>query len=323
MPRAIRFQHTGGPDVLELRDVEPRAPGAGEALVEQRAVGVNFIDTYHRSGAYPVELPSGLGVEAAGVVTAVGPGVTEVSVGMRVAYAGGVPGAYADERVVPAERLVPLPDELDDERAAAVMLKGMTVEALIHRAVSVQSEDTVLLHAAAGGVGLLACQWLSSQGVRVLATVGNEDKAALARANGAAETIVTGREDFVARVQQLTSGRGVRVAYDGVGRDTVPGSLECLESRGTLVVFGNASGTPDPIDVGALAKRSLFVTRPVLFHYIASRSELLASAGRVFAALESGKLRVHVGQRFSLSTAAHAHGALESRRTTGATVLYP
>jgi NADPH2:quinone reductase len=323
MPRAIRIERTGGPDVLELVDFDTPAPGPGEALISQRVIGVNFIDTYHRSGLYPLPLPSGLGVEAAGVVEAVGPDVSNLEVGTRVAYAGGPPGAYAEKRVLPADRLVALPDEIDDEQAAAVLLKGMTVEALIQRVAPVRSGDTVLLHAAAGGVGLLACQWLSSLGVRVIATVGSDAKAALVRKNGAAEVIVTGREDFVERVKALTSGRGVRIVYDGVGQATVPGSLECLEQRGILALFGNASGKPEPIDVGILAKASLSVARPVLFHYIATREELVQSANAVFAALRDGRIHVHIGQRFPLSEAVWAHTALEARSTVGATLLLP
>jgi NADPH2:quinone reductase len=322
MPRAIRIERTGAPDVLELVEFDTPSPGPGEALISQRVIGVNFIDTYHRSGLYPLPLPSGVGVEAAGVVEAIGPGV-ELELGTRVAYAGGPPGAYAEKRVLPADRLVTLPDEIDDEQGAAVLLKGMTVEALIRRVAPVRSGDTVLVHAAAGGVGLLACQWLSSLGVRVIASVGSDAKAALVRKNGAAEVIVTGREDFVERVKGLTSGRGVRVVYDGVGRDTVPGSLECLEPRGTLAVFGNASGKPEPIDVGILAKASLSVTRPVLFHFIATRDELVESANAVFAALREQRIQVHIGQRFPLSEAVWAHTALEARSTVGATLLLP
>jgi NADPH2:quinone reductase len=323
MPRAIRFDRTGGPEVLQLAELASEAPGPGQVQIRQRAIGVNFIDVYHRSGLYAVPgLPSGLGGEAAGVVTAVGPDVTEFKPGDRVGYGGSAPGAYAEERVLPADRLVPLPDGISDELGAAILLKGMTVECLVERTVPVRAGDTALVHAAAGGVGLLLCQWLSNRGVRVIGTVGTEQKAELARAHGADE-IVIGHDDFVARVRALTGGRGVRVAYDGIGRTTVPGSLECLALRGALVAYGNASGKPEPIDLLTLAKSSLFVTRPVLFHYIAERSELLASARAVFDAALSGLLRVHIGQRFALGDAAEAHRALESRKTTGATVLLP
>ncbi|MDQ2646756.1 MAG: quinone oxidoreductase [Myxococcota bacterium] len=323
MPRAIRFDRTGGPEVLYLAEVGSEAPGPGQVQIRQRAIGVNFIDVYHRNGLYAVPgLPSGLGNEAAGVVTAVGPGVSEFKPGDRVGYGGSAPGAYAEQRVMPADRLVPLPEGISDELAAAILLKGMTVEALVERTVPVRSGDTVLVHAAAGGVGLLLCQWLSNRGVRVIGTVSTEQKAELALAHGADE-IVIGHDDFVARVRELTGGRGVRIAYDSIGRTTVPGSIECLAVRGALIAYGNASGKPEPIDVLTLAKGSLFVTRPVLFHYIAERSELLASARAVFDGVLSGVLRVHIGQRFALADAAKAHGALESRRTSGATVLLP
>ncbi len=323
MPRAIRFDRTGGPEVMYLAEVGSEAPGPGQVQIRQRAIGVNFIDVYHRNGLYAVPgLPSGLGNEAAGVVTAVGPGVSEFKPGDRVGYGGSAPGAYAEQRVMPADRLVPLPEGISDELAAAILLKGMTVEALVERTVPVRSGDTVLVHAAAGGVGLLLCQWLSNRGVRVIGTVSTEQKAELALAHGADE-IVIGHDDFVARVRELTGGRGVRIAYDSIGRTTVPGSHECLAVRGALIAYGNASGKPEPIDVLTLAKGSLFVTRPVLFHYIAERSELLASARAVFDGVLSGVLRVHIGQRFALADAAKAHGALESRRTSGATVLLP
>lgn len=323
MPRAIRIHRTGGPEVLQFEDVPSETPGPGQALIRQRMIGVNFIDTYHRSGLYPVpSLPSGIGVEAAGVVEAVGPSVTNVKPGERVAYVGSPPGAYAEQRCLPAERLISLPDSVDDEQAAATLMKAMTVEVLM-RAFPVRAGDTVLVHAAAGGVGLLACQWLSSLGVRVLGSAGSAEKAELARKNGAAETIVYTRENFVERVQALTEGRGVRVVYDGVGRATVPGSLACLASRGALVVYGNASGKPDPIDVQDLAKKSLFVTRPVLHHYIATREELGSISARVLEALSRGILASHVGQRFALADAAQAHTTLEARATTGATLLLP
>jgi len=309
--------------VLALTELPTEAPGPGQVRISQRAIGVNFIDIYHRSGLYPVPgLPSGLGGEASGVVTEVGRGVTDFAPGDRVGYCISAPGAYAEERVLPAERLVPLPDGISDEVCAAILLKGMTVEALVERTLPVSSGDTALVHAAAGGVGLLLCQWLASRGVRVIGVVGTEGKGELARAHGADE-IVVGSDDFVGRVRALTSGRGVRVAYDSVGRATLPGSLACLAVRGGLVAFGNASGMPDPIDVPALAKSSLFVTRPMLFHYIAERSELLASARAVFEAVLSKRLRVHIGQRYPLSDAARAHAALEARETAGASVLLP
>jgi NADPH:quinone reductase len=323
MSTAIRMHSTGGPEVLSTEEIAVGEPGPTEVRVRQRAVGVNFIDTYHRTGLYPLELPSGIGVEAAGVVVAAGREVTDLTIGSRVAYAGGSPGAYADERVVAADRVVPLPDDIELETAAAVLLKGMTVEVLIRRVYTVKPGDDVLFHAAAGGVGLLACQWLRALGARVLACVGSDEKAALAREHGAQETIVTTREDFVERVRSLTDGRGVRVVYDSVGKATLPRSLDCLSPRGMLVSFGNASGKPDAVDPLALGKGSLFLTRPVLFHYTHARNELLESANAVFDMVRRGSVRVRIGQRFELTEARQAHEALEARRTTGSTLLIP
>jgi len=261
-------------------------------------------------------------MEAVGVVERVGPGVEGVTPGQRVAYVAGPPGSYADERVMPVERLVPLPDDIDDETVAAVLLKGMSVEALIRRVYPVRPGQRVLLHAAAGGFGLLACQWLAHLGASVIATVGSDEKAALVRDYGARDVIVYTREDFVARVRELTQGRGVPVVYDSVGKATLAGSLDCLERRGTLVLFGNASGQPAPLDLQLLAtKGSLYVTRPVVFDYVATREELLASAREVFDRVRDGTLRVRIGQRFDLAEVVAAHRALESRRTTGSTVL--
>jgi NADPH:quinone reductase len=290
--------------------------------VRHTAVGVNFIDTYHRTGLYPLpELPHALGMEAAGVVEAVGEGVTELAAGDRVAYVHG-PGAYAEARNVPAERLVPLPDPIAEETAAAMMLKGMTVEYLVRRAYPVQPGDTVLLHAAAGGVGLIACQWLRHLGATVIGTVGSEAKAELARAHGCHHPIVYTRDDFVARVRALTAGEGVPVVYDSVGRATFPASLDCLRPRGTFVGFGNASGKPGPFDMGILAQKgSLYLTRPTLFTYTRTRAELLESAGALFDVVRQGVVRVEVRQRWPLAQAAEAHRALEARATTGSTVL--
>jgi NADPH2:quinone reductase len=322
--RAIRIHRTGDPSVLQLEDVDVPDPGPGEALIDQRAIGVNYIDTYHRSGLYPLPaLPSGIGVEAAGVVLRIGPGVEEVTPGQRVAYVG-PPGAYAERRVVASARLVPLPDALDDQTAAAVLLKGMTVEALIRRVFPVQAGQAVLFHAAAGGVGLLACQWLARLGARVIATVGSEEKAELVRSHGASEVIVYTREDFPARVADLTSGAGVPVVFDSVGKSTFQGSLACLSRRGTLVCFGNASGKPEAFDIQQLASRgSLSLTRPVLFDYIATRDELLASARALFEVLGDGSIRAQIGQRFALDEAVRAHQALEARSTTGSSLLLP
>ena len=325
MTRAVRIHEIGGPEVLRLDEVKVGAPGPGQARVRHVAVGVNFIDTYHRSGLYPLPaLPHGLGVEAAGVVEAVGQGVTEVQVGQRVAYAAGPPGACAEARLMVADRLVPLPDEIGDEAAAAMLLKGMTVEYLIRRTFPVQAGMTVLWHAAAGGVGLIACQWLAALGVRVIGTVGSDDKAELARAHGCAHTIVYTRQDVVAEVRNLTDGRGVPVVYDAVGRDTFEASLGCLQRRGMLVGFGNASGAPGAFDPLALARGgSLFLTRPTLFDYTASRADLLGSAAALFAVVQSGAVQVEVKQRWAMAQVADCHRALEGRRTVGASVLLP
>lgn len=311
--------------MLELGSTVVPEPGPGEVLLEQRAIGINYIDTYHRSGLYPLPaLPSGIGVEAAGIVLRVGPGVSEVTPGQRVAYGSGPPGAYAESRVVAAARLVPLPDSVDDQTAAAVLLKGMTVEALIRRVFPVQPGQSVLLHAAAGGVGLLACQWLARLGARVIATVGSDEKAALVREHGASEVIISTREDFPTRVRELTSGAGVPVVFDSVGKSTFDGSLACLARRGTLVCFGNASGKPAPLEVQRLATQgSVYLTRPVLYDYIATREELLASARALFEVLADGSVRVRIGQRFALDQAVSAHEALEARATTGSSLLLP
>jgi NADPH2:quinone reductase len=322
---AIRIHETGGPEVLRWEHCKPPALRPDQALVEHRAVGVNYIDTYHRSGLYKLPaLPAGIGVEAAGIVRSVGSEVRDVAPGDRVAYVSRTPGAYAEFGVQEAARLVRLPAALDFETAAAVLLKGMTAETLIRRVYPVKAGQTVLLHAAAGGVGIIACQWLRELGARVLATVGSDEKAELARAHGAAETIVYSREDFVARVRELTAGAGVPVVFDSVGKATLARSLECLSPRGTLVTFGNASGNPDAVEVSSLAAHgSLFLTRPVLFDYIASRDELLACANAVFEVVARGNVEVRVGQRFALADAKLAHEALESRKTSGSTLLIP
>ncbi len=325
MPKAIRIHRTGGPEVLSLDTVEVGDPGPGEALVEHTAIGINYIDVYHRSGLYGLpSLPHGIGMEAAGTVRAVGEGVTEVRPGDRVGYASGPPGAYAELRRIRADRLIPLPRDVDDATAAAILLQGMTVEYLIGRTFKVQPGMTVLWHAAAGGVGLLACQWLRHRGVRVIGTVSSDAKAELARANGCAETIIYTREDFVARVRELTEGRGVPVVYDSVGKLTFTGSLECLARRGTFVGFGNASGMPEPFNPMLLAQKgSLYMTRPVLFDYIAERDELLASARAVFEAVRGGALVPTVRQTWPLDQAERAHRALEARTTEGSSLLVP
>jgi NADPH2:quinone reductase len=325
MEQAVVVEHTGGPEVLSLREHELPPPGPGEVRVRHTAIGVNFLDTYHRSGLYPLpSLPHGIGTEAAGVVEAVGAEVREVAVGRRVAYAGGAPGAYATARNLPARLLVPLPGGVSDEQAAAVLLKGMTVEYLVQRTFKVTRGATVLWHAAAGGVGLLACQWLADVGAVVIGTVSTDDKAARARAHGCAHAIVYTREDFVARVRELTGGEGVPVVYDAVGKDTFLRSLECLRGRGLLVSFGNASGPAPPIDPLLLSRKgSLYLTRPALFDYVASREELLASAAAVLDRVARGVLRLQVDRRARLHEVGDVHRALESRQTSGSCILLP
>jgi len=324
MTRTIRIHATGGPEALQLDDVPLPAPGPGEALVRHSAIGVNFIDTYHRSGLYPLPLPSGIGSEAAGVVEAVGPGVTDVAVGQRVAYSGGAPGSYAEARVIAADRLVPLPAAVSDRDAAALMLKGLTVQYLFRQTFPLKGGETILFHAAAGGVGLIACQWARALGVRMIGTVSSDEKAALARAHGCAETIVYTREDFVARVKALTGGAGVPVVYDSIGKDTFPASLDCLAPRGLFVSFGNSSGPVAAFNLGLLAQKgSLFATRPTLMGYAAKRADLLAMADELFSMVAAGKVKADVRQTFPLAAAADAHRALESRATTGATLLIP
>ena len=323
---AIKIRTTGGPDVMRLEPVGVGPPGPGEVLLRQTAIGVNFIDIYHRSGLYPTgELPSGLGREAVGVVEAVGPKVTQFEPGDRVGYAGGPIGSYSTWRVMDAELLVPLPDELSGEVAASALLKGMTAEFLIHRAFPVESGMTVLFHAAAGGVGHIACQWLRHIGARVIGTVSSESKASFARAHGCHEVIQYGREeDLVSQVHTLTRGRGVSVVFDGVGRDTLHASLASLKRRGTLVLFGNASGRPQALDVLELSRHgSLYLTRPTLSDYTTTSAELRASATALFDALTSGKIEVEVGCRWALADAKKAHRALEARETVGSTVLKP
>lgn len=324
MPHAIRFHETGGPDVLRWESVTVPAPGPGELHIRNRAVGLNFIDTYHRSGLYPVQLPSGLGLEGAGEVLAVGPGVTGFAPGDRIAYASGPLGAYAEERLLPAEKAVRLPPAIAFETAAAMMLQGLTAQYLLRRTYRVQPGDAVLIHAAAGGVGLLAGQWAKHLGATVIGTAGSADKAALARAHGYDHVILYREEDFVARVRALTGGAGVAVVYDGVGKDTFMGSLDCLRPLGTMVSYGNASGPVPAIEPLLLSQKgSLFLTRPTLMHYTATRADLLAAAAELFEVVEQGVVRVEVNQTYPLAEAARAHRDLESRRTTGSTVLLP
>jgi NADPH2:quinone reductase len=321
---AIRFAQTGGPEVLQWQAVEVGDPGPGEARVVHKAVGLNYIDTYHRSGLYPLPLPSGLGLEAAGVVEAIGPGVADIAVGDRVAYSGGPVGAYAQARVMPADRLVRLPDAISFEQGAAMMLQGMTAQYLLRRTYRVQPGDTILIHAAAGGVGLIVCQWAKALGATVIGTVGSDAKAELARAHGCDHAIVYTREKFADRVREITGGEGLPVVYDSIGKDTFMDSLACLRPLGMMVNFGSASGPVPPFDIGVLARMgSLFLTRPTLFTYAAKRSDLLAMAGELFDVVSSGKVKIDINQRYALADAAQAHRDLEGRRTTGSTILLP
>ncbi|MBC7780017.1 MAG: quinone oxidoreductase [Proteobacteria bacterium] len=322
--KAIRIDHVGGPEVMRWEEVPLGAPAPDAVLLRHHAVGLNYIDVYHRNGMYPQPLPCGLGLEGAGVVEAVGAEVTELAVGDRVAYAGGPTGAYAEARLMPAAKLVKLPGAISFEQGAAMMLQGMTAEYLLKRTFAVQSGQTILWHAAAGGVGLIACQWAKALGATVIGTVGSDEKAELARRHGCDHVIVYSRENFVERVKEITAGRGVPVVYDSVGKDTWPQSLDCLQPRGMMVSFGNASGPVPPVDSGALASRgSLYFTRPTLFTYNATRAELVASANDLFEVMTNGQVKVEIKQRYALADAADAHRDLEARRTTGSTVLIP
>ena len=321
MTHAIRVHHTGGPEVLEWQEVEVGGPGPGEVRLRQEAVGLNFIDVYHRTGLYPQELPFTPGVEGAGVVEAVGPDVRDLKVGDRVAYGGPI-GSYAEQRLIPADRLVKLPDSISSEQAAAAMLQGMTAHMLLRSVHRVEAGETILVHAAAGGVGLIMCQWAKALGATVIGTVGSDQKAELARAHGCDHPIVYTRQDFVAEVDRITGGAKVPVVYDGVGRDTFMRSLDCLAMRGLMASFGNASGAVEPIEPNLLAfKGSLFLTRPTLYHYTLDRADLERAARDLFDVIGSGKVRIEIGQRFALRDAAEAHLALEGRKTTGSTVL--
>lgn len=324
MVKAIRVHEAGGPEVMKFESVDPGALGRGEARVRHRAIGLNFIDVYFRSGVYPApSLPFTPGNEGAGEVVAVGDGVTHVKPGDRVAYVGPL-GSYAEERIVPADRLVELPANIADATAAAIMLKGMTVQYLLRRTFKVGPGHTVLFHAAAGGVGLMAGQWAKSLGARVIGTAGGPDKVGLARAHGYDEVIDYRATDFVSAVKDITKGEGVDVVYDSVGKDTFPGSLDCLKPLGLFVTFGNASGKVPPVDPGMLAaKGSLFMTRPTLFTYIAKRADLEATAAELFAVVGDGTVKVDINQRYALADAAEAHRDLESRKTTGASILLP
>lgn len=325
MPNAIRIHEHGGPEVMQWESVEVGEPGPGEIRLRHTAAGLNFIDVYFRTGLYPVpSLPCILGKEGAGVVEAVGEGVTDLEVGDRVAYVNAPLGSYAEERLYPAEHAVPLPDGIDDRTAAAIMLKGMTAQYLLHQTRPVKAGETILFHAVAGGVGLIACQWAKHIGATVIGTVGSREKAELARAHGCDHPIVYTEEDFVERVHEITGGKGVPVVYDSVGQATFMRSLDCLQPRGHIVSFGQSSGSVEPLDIGILAQKgSLTLTRPSLFHYTETRDDLMRCAGAVFDVVASGAVRIEIGQTFPLADAARAHRALENRETRGATVLLP
>lgn len=321
MPHAIRIHSVGGPEVMKWESVEVGNPGPGELRVKHTAVGLNYIDTYHRTGAYPIPMPFTLGMEGAGLVDAIGANVTGFSVGDRVAYANPI-GSYCEVRLMPAERAVKIPAGVTDQQAASMMLKGMTAQYLLKRTYAVQPGDTILVHAAAGGVGLILCQWGRHLGATVIGTVGDEAKAELARAHGAHHTILYRKEDWVAKVSEITGGKKCRVAYDGVGKDTFLKSLDCLQPFGLCALYGAASGKPDSLDTGILAgKGSLYVTRPTLFTYTASRDDLVRSANDLFDVVGKGIVKINVNQTYALKDAAQAHADLESRKTTGSTVF--
>ncbi|MBJ7313264.1 quinone oxidoreductase family protein [Rugamonas sp. CCM 8940] len=324
MTKVVRMNRVGGPEVMELVEVALGAPGPGEAQVRHAAIGLNYIDVYFRSGLYPQPLPAGLGLEGAGVVEAVGEGVSHVKVGDRVAYAGRPNGAYAQARNMPADVLLVLPAAIDFETGAAMMLQGLTVQYLFHRTVALKAGDTVLFHAAAGGVGLIACQWAKVMGVTLIGTVGSDEKGALALAHGASHVINYNRENFVERVRELTGGKGVSVVYDSIGKDTFIGSLDCLAPLGMMVSFGNASGPVPEFSLQELNSRgSLFITRPSLMSYMAKREELEASAASLFGVVASGEVKIEVRQRYNLDQVALAHTELEARKTTGSSILLP
>ncbi|WP_096702565.1 quinone oxidoreductase [Magnetospirillum sp. 15-1] len=321
---AIRIHQPGGPEVMVWEEVEVGAPGPGQVLLRHSAVGLNFIDVYHRTGLYPAPLPFTPGLEGAGVVEAAGDGVTEFRPGDRVAYANPPLGAYAEARLMPADRLVKLPDGIAEPKAAAMMLQGMTAQYLLRRTYRVQKGDTILVHAAAGGVGLLVCQWARHLGATVIGTVGSEEKAELAKAHGCDHPILYKSEDFVARVREITNGEGVPVVYDSVGKDTFLKSLDCLRPLGMMVSFGQSSGKVEPLDTGLLAaKGSLFLTRPSLMAYTAKRADLVASANELFEVVQKGVVKVEVNQTYALMDAPQAHRDLEDRKTTGSTLLLP
>jgi NADPH2:quinone reductase len=323
MPYAVRIHEVGGPENLRWEEVDVGAPGPGQVRVHNTAIGLNYVDTYQRSGLYPMPLPFTLGSEGAGVVEAVGPKVKDLKVGDRVAYSGPL-GAYGEVVMRPADRMVKIPAGVDDKTAAAMMLKGLTTQYLVRRTYRVKKGDTILMHAAAGGVGLILCQWAKALGATVIGTVGSDDKVALAKKAGCRHVIVTSKENFVERVKAITKGKGVPVVYDGVGKDTFMGSLDCLSPLGVMVSFGNASGPVPPFNAAILAQKgSLFLTRPTLNTYCAAREDLVKAARDLFSVVKSGKVKISVNQTYPLREAAQAHRDLESRKTTGSTVLVP
>jgi NADPH:quinone reductase len=325
LPKAIRIYEQGPPEVMKWEDVELPPPGAGEVRMRHEVAGLNYIDTYHRSGVYKMPLPTGIGSEAAGVVEAVGDGVSEFKPGDRVCYASGTPlqpvASYSEARNIPAARLVKIPDGINSDTVAAMMLKGMTVSYLIKRTYPVKSGETVVFHAAAGGVGLIACQWLKALGVTTIATAGSDEKCELAKAHGAHYCINYKKEDFAARVKEITGGKGVPVVFDGVGKDTFDKSLECLSMYGMMVSFGNASGSVPPVNIAAQLKGHLYLTRPSLQPYTAARQDLLTLASDLFDVVKAGKVKIDINQRYPVKDAVQAHKDLESRKTTGSTVL--
>jgi NADPH2:quinone reductase len=324
MARTVVIEQPGGPEALMLADRPVGDPGPGEIRIRHHAIGLNFIDIYQRSGLYPLAMPAALGMEAAGIVEATGEGVTHLRPGDRAAYAANPPGAYSDVRVMPAAQVVPLPDGIAFDTAAAMMLKGMTVQYLFRRTTPLKAGDTVLFHAAAGGVGLIACQWARADGITLIATAGSDDKCALALAHGATHAVNYRTQDFVARVRELTGGKGVDAVMDSVGRDTFDGSLDCLKPLGMMMLFGAASGPVPPLDLQVLARKgSLKITRPTLFSHIADPATCRAMAADLFGLVQSGKVAIRIDQRFPLAAVADAHRALEARATTGATVLIP
>lgn len=324
MVQAIRIHQPGGPEAMQWQEIDLPAPGPGQARVRHTAVGLNYIDTYHRSGLYALPLPSGIGMEGAGIVEAVGPDVKDLAEGDRVAYAAGPPGCYSEARIIAADRLVKIPEGISDQQAAAMMLKGLTTQYLIRRTYKVKQGDTILMHAAAGGVGLILCQWAAALGATVIGTVGDEKKAELAKAHGCHHTILYKQEDFVERVKEITGGKGVPVVYDGVGNDTFMKSLDCLSPLGLMVAFGQSSGNVPPLELGVLsAKGSLFLTRPTMMTYTAKREDLLAMSAELFDIVKSGKVKIDINQTYPLKDVVKAHQDLEARKTTGSTVFLP